>query len=99
MGINFQNVDFKYSKKASTKQLDNINLKINDKDEFIIIVGQTGSGKSTLVQHMNGLLFATNGKISVFDLPVYKSKKIKLKPIRKHVGLVFQFPEYIFQNL
>lgn len=94
MGINFQNVDFKYSKKASTKQLDNINLKINDKDEFIIIVGQTGSGKSTLVQHMNGLLFATNGKISVFDLPVYKSKKIKLKPIRKHVGLVFQFPEY-----
>ena len=50
MGINFQNVDFKYSKKASYKQLDQVSLNINEKDEFVMIVGHTGSGKSTLVQ-------------------------------------------------
>lgn len=99
MGISFQNVDFKYSKKASTKQLNNINLQINAKNEFIMILGQTGSGKSTLVQHMNGLLFATSGIVKVFDINVIRNKKIKLKPIRRHVGLVFQFPEYqIFES-
>lgn len=99
MGINFQNVNFKYSKKASNKQLDNINLNINAKDEFIMILGQTGSGKSTLVQHMNGLLFASDGIVKVFDTSVVRNKKVKLKPIREHVGLVFQFPEYqIFES-
>ncbi len=94
MGINFQNVDFKYAKKASHKQLDNVSLNIDEKDEFIAIVGHTGSGKSTLVQHMNALLFANSGNITIFDTKVVRNKKIKLKPIRKHVGLVFQFPEY-----
>lgn len=94
MGINFQNVEFKYNKKASKHQLDNVTLSINAKDEFIMIVGHTGSGKSTLVQHMNGLLFPTKGRVDVFDINVIRSKKIKLKPVRKHVGLVFQFPEY-----
>lgn len=94
MGINFQNVVFKYNNKASKHQLDNVTLSINAKDEFIMIVGHTGSGKSTLVQHMNGLLFATSGNVNVFDINVIRSKKIKLKPVRKHVGLVFQFPEY-----
>lgn len=99
MGINFQNVDFKYSKKASYKQLDNVNLRINEKNEFVMIVGHTGSGKSTLVQHMNGLLLATCGKVEVFNINVIRSKKIKLKPIREHVSLVFQFPEYqIFES-
>ena len=94
MGINFQNVEFKYNKKASKHQLDNVTLSINAKDEFIMIVGHTGSGKSTLVQHMNGLLFPTKGRVDVFDINVIRNKKIKLKPVRKHVGLVFQFPEY-----
>jgi energy-coupling factor transport system ATP-binding protein len=94
MGINFQNVVFKYNNKASKHQLDNVTLSINAKDEFIMIVGHTGSGKSTLVQHMNGLLFPTSGNVNVFDINVIRSKKIKLKPVRKHVGLVFQFPEY-----
>lgn len=99
MGINFQNVDFKYSEKASYKQLDNVNLRINEKNEFVMIVGHTGSGKSTLVQHMNGLLLATCGKVEVFNINVIRSKKIKLKPIREHVSLVFQFPEYqIFES-
>ncbi len=94
MGINFQNVNFQYSKKASKHQLVDINLHIDELNEFVMIVGQTGSGKSTLVQHMNGLLFATSGNINVFDINVIRNKKIKLKPVRKHVGLVFQFPEY-----
>lgn len=99
MGINFQNVDFKYTKKASYKQLDQVSLHIDSEDEFVMILGHTGSGKSTLVQHMNGLLFATGGKVTVFNQNVIKSKKIKLKPIRQHVGLVFQFPEYqIFES-
>lgn len=94
MGINFQNVGFKYYKKASKHQLVDVNLHIEPNDEFVMIVGQTGSGKSTLVQHMNGLLFPTTGTVNVFDINVIRSKKIKLKPVRKHVGLVFQFPEY-----
>ena len=99
MGINFQNVDFKYSKKASYKQLDQVSLNINEKDEFVMIVGHTGSGKSTLVQHMNGLVLATSGRVEVFNINVIRSKKIKLKPVREHVGLVFQFPEYqIFES-
>lgn len=99
MGIDFQNVEFKYSKKASKKQLDNINLHIDAQDEFIMIVGHTGSGKSTLVQHMNGLLLASSGTIKVFDTNMIRSKKIKLKPVREHIGLVFQFPEYqIFES-
>ena len=99
MGINFQNVDFKYSKKASYKQLDQVSLNIDEKDEFVVIVGHTGSGKSTLVQHMNGLLLATSGRVEVFNINVIRSKKIKLKPVREHVGLVFQFPEYqIFES-
>ena len=99
MGNEFQNVEFKYRKKAYKKQLDNINLHIDAQDEFIMIVGHTGSGKSTLVQHMNGLLLASSGTIKVFDTNMIRSKKIKLKPVREHVGLVFQFPEYqIFES-
>ena len=94
MAINLQNVSFKYSKKATVAQLDNVTLQINAKNEFIAILGQTGSGKSTLVQHMNGLLFANSGSVEVFDINVVRNKTVKLKPVREHVGLVFQFPEY-----
>lgn len=99
MGINFQNVEFKYNKKNKKHQLQDVSLQINEKDEFVMIVGQTGSGKSTLVQHMNGLLFPTKGNVQVFETNIIRSKKIKLKPVRKHIGLVFQFPEYqIFES-
>lgn len=99
MGINFQNVSFYYNKKASQPTLDNISLEINQQDEFIMILGHTGSGKSTLVQHMNALLLPTSGKISVYDKVIVPKAKIKLKDIRSKVGLVFQFPEYqLFQD-
>lgn len=94
MGINFQNVVFKYSKKASKNILDNVNININKNNEFVMIVGETGSGKSTLVQHMNALLLPTNGEVHIYDKVIKPKSKIKLKDIRQKVGLVFQFPEY-----
>ena len=94
MGINFHDVEFKYSKKASKNILSNINLKIKKNDEFVMIVGHTGSGKSTLVQHMNALLLPTKGSIDIYDKTVKPKSKLKLKLVRSKIGLVFQFPEY-----
>lgn len=74
------------------KALDNINLSI-DEGEFIAIIGHTGSGKSTLVQHLNGLIKATSGNILIDNVDITK-KGTKLTDIRKKVGLVFQYPEY-----
>lgn len=93
MGINFSNVGFKYDVKASNTLYD-INLQIDKNNEFITILGHTGSGKSTLVQLMNALNLPTSGRIKVMDTVVKKDNKPLLKPIRKSVGLVFQFPEY-----
>lgn len=79
------------------KALDNINININD-GEFVALIGHTGSGKSTLIQHINGLLKPTSGKIIIdgFDMTL---KTTKLSDIRKKVGLVFQYPEYqIFEE-
>ncbi|AGK99190.1 energy-coupling factor transporter ATPase [Clostridium pasteurianum] len=79
------------------KALDNINININD-GEFVALIGHTGSGKSTLIQHINGLLKPTSGKIIIdgFDIAL---KTTKLSDIRKKVGLVFQYPEYqIFEE-
>ena len=95
MGIQFKDVSFRYKGlKTSYKALDMINLDIATKGEIIGICGHTGSGKSTLVQHMNGLLQADEGTVSVFDIQLPNKKKIKLNSLRRRVGLVFQFPEY-----
>ena len=94
MGINFRNVSFRYNKKASKPTLDNITLDIFKKSEFITILGHTGSGKSTLVQHMNALLLPDEGEVEIFGKHITKKYKDKLKDTRKKVGLVFQFPEY-----
>ena len=98
MAINFQKVNFAYYAPKKNQQanfvLKDIDLNIEERDEFIAIVGHTGSGKSTLVQLMNALLFATNGKVNILGTLIRKKSNIKLKPIRKKVGLVFQFPEY-----
>lgn len=72
--------------------LDNVSIEIKD-GEFVALIGHTGSGKSTLIQHFNGLLEATSGKIIVDGVDI-TDKKIKLTDIRKKVGLVFQYPEY-----
>lgn len=72
--------------------LKNINLKIND-GEFVAVIGHTGSGKSTLIQHFNALLKPTEGKVIVDGCDVSDSKA-DLRDIRKKVGLVFQYPEH-----
>lgn len=75
-----------------TRALDDINLTI-EPGEFVGLIGHTGSGKSTLVQHLNGLLLPSEGNIWVGDLDVL-SDKGNLKKIRQRVGLVFQYPEH-----
>ena len=72
--------------------LNNVSIEIKD-GEFVALIGHTGSGKSTLIQHFNGLIEATSGKIVVDGVDI-TDKKVKLTDIRKKVGLVFQYPEY-----
>ena len=74
-----------------TKALDDVNLTIGD-GEIVGLIGHTGSGKSTLVQHLNGLLLPTSGKIFVDGLDV-ADKQTDRRAIRRRVGLVFQYPE------
>lgn len=95
MGILFNDVSFAYKgiKDNRYDAINNINLKIQE-GEFIAIIGKTGSGKSTLVQHMNALLQPTKGTVQIFEHTLPKKKTQKIGPIRKQVGLVFQFPEY-----
>lgn len=95
MSIKLNNVSYEYGQASgrSTKALDDINLVI-EKNEFIGIIGHTGSGKSTLTQLFNGLLYPTSGTVEVDDQIVSEKYKDKLKSVRQKVGLVFQYPEY-----
>lgn len=72
--------------------LDNVNIDIK-KGEFVAIIGHTGSGKSTLVQHLNGLLKASSGKVFLDEKNIHESKQT-LFDARFRVGLCFQYPEY-----
>ena len=84
------NADMPYAKTA----LDDINLEIKE-GIITALIGETGSGKSTLVQHLNALLIPTKGQVEIFDYILMHNNKINfLKPLRKDVGLVFQFSEY-----
>ena len=75
-----------------TKALDDVNLTIEN-GEFVGLIGHTGSGKSTLVQHLNGLLMPSSGRILVDGLDL-ADKATDRRAIRQRVGLVFQYPEY-----
>ncbi len=75
-----------------TAALKNISLSIPD-GEFIGLIGHTGSGKSTLIQHMNGLLKADSGSVYFNGADIY-DKDFKMKDLRCKVGLVFQYPEH-----
>ena len=72
--------------------LDDVNLEIND-GEFIGLIGHTGSGKSTLIQHLNALMKPTSGHIYL-DGEDINADKSKLKSVRQRVGVVFQYPEH-----
>lgn len=74
-----------------TKALSDVNLTIRD-GEFIGLIGHTGSGKSTLVQHLNGLIMPTSGRVLVDGMDL-ADKGTDRRAIRQRVGLVFQYPE------
>lgn len=94
MSIILDKVNYQYSQGTAyqVQALSNINLKIED-GEFIGIIGHTGSGKSTLIQHMNGLIKATSGGIYFNGQDIY-DKDYNMKDLRSKVGLVFQYPEH-----
>ncbi len=97
MSIVVKNLQFTYSANSpyETRALKDVNLTINEGD-FLGIVGHTGSGKSTFIQHLNGLIRVQEGEIEVFDIKLTNAKKPKpdLRKLRSHVGMVFQYPEY-----
>ena len=94
MSIRAENLNYIYGKGTAFEQyaLKDINFEIQD-GEFVGIIGHTGSGKSTLIQHLNGLIKATSGKIYFNGEDIY-APGYDLKKLRQKVGLVFQYPEH-----
>ncbi len=96
MPIVFENVKHTYAKKTpfQFEALNGISVTIPD-HVFMAVVGHTGSGKTTLIQHINALLLPTGGKVNVNGFVLESNSALKkVKLLRKDVGLVFQFPEY-----
>ena len=94
MSIEVKNLTYVYGAGTVYERtaLDNVSLKIED-GEFLGIIGHTGSGKSTLIQHLNGLLQASSGDILYNGESIY-GKDFSMRNLRGKVGLVFQYPEY-----
>ena len=94
MSIEVKNLTHTYSAGSALQQtaIRDVNLVIEE-GEFVAIVGHTGSGKSTLVQHLNGLLKPTSGLVLVDDEDM-NGENVNKRLIRQKVGLVFQYPEY-----
>ena len=94
MSIEIKHLNHIYGQGTIFEQyaLKDVNLTIHD-GEFIGLIGHTGSGKSTLTQHLNGLLKATSGDILYNGESIYR-EGYSMKELRSHVGLVFQYPEH-----
>ena len=94
MPIILDKINYCYSQGTAyqIQALKDINLKIDD-GQFIGIIGHTGSGKSTLIQHLNGLIRATSGTIYFNGEDIY-ADDYNMKDLRSQVGLVFQYPEH-----
>ncbi len=94
MALILDHVSYKYSPGTAYEvtALDDVSLTIND-GEFVGIIGHTGSGKSTLVQHLNGLIKATEGHIYYNGQDIY-DPDYDIKELRTQVGMVFQYPEH-----
>ncbi|MGN0633069.1 MAG: energy-coupling factor transporter ATPase [Oscillospiraceae bacterium] len=92
--IKTENLTYVYGENTPFRKvaLDNVSLEINE-GEMIGVIGHTGSGKSTLIQHFNGLIKPTSGKVLIDNVD-FANDKQKLKEVRFKVGLVFQYPEY-----
>ena len=94
MSIKLEHLNYVYSQGTAyeKKALDDICLEIPD-GEFVGIIGHTGSGKSTLIQHLNGLIRATSGELFYNGENIYR-EGYPMKELRNEVGLVFQYPEH-----
>ena len=94
MSIQVRNLSHIYAKGMPDEQvaLDNVNFEIYDK-EVVGVIGHTGSGKSTMLQHLNGLLKPETGNIVIEGTDI-TAQGVSMRDIRKKVGLVFQYPEY-----
>ena len=92
--IKTENLTYVYGEGTPFRKtaVDNVNIEIND-GEMVGIIGHTGSGKSTLIQHFNGLLKPTSGSVYIDGERLWDDKS-RLRPIRFKVGLVFQYPEH-----
>lgn len=94
MAIDIQNLSYTYSANTSfsADALKGITLHIEN-GEYVGLIGHTGSGKSTLVQHLNGLILPQSGQVTVEGIALHGPKP-DLTALRRRVGLVFQYPEY-----
>ena len=94
MSIKLEHINYIYSEGTAYEKhaLKDVNLEIRD-GEFVGVIGHTGSGKSTLIQHLNGLLKASSGALYFNGRNVYE-EGYPMKELRSQVGLVFQYPEY-----
>ena len=94
MSITVENITYTYSKGMpnETRALEDVSFRL-EPGEFAAIIGHTGSGKSTLVQQLNGLLRPDSGKITVGEVCI-TDPSTKMTEVRRKVGLVFQYPEY-----
>lgn len=96
MDITFKNVSYTYQPKSPFEHqaLKDVSFNIPS-GSFVAIIGHTGSGKSTLIQHLNGIIRPTEGEIQIGDYTISADKKLKeMKALRSKVGVVFQYPEH-----
>ena len=94
MSLILDKINYVYSEGTAyqIQALKDVNLEIRD-GQFIGVIGHTGSGKSTLIQHLNGLVKATSGTIYFNGQDIY-DEDFDLRELRNRVGLVFQYPEH-----
>jgi energy-coupling factor transport system ATP-binding protein len=96
MDIKVQSLTHRYQENSPFERLalHEVDLEIKS-GTFLAIIGHTGSGKSTIIQHLNGLIKPSEGSVKIGDFTITSKKKDhQLKPLRKKVGMVFQFPEH-----
>lgn len=96
MDIELQKVGYSYAKNTPFEKaaLFDVDLTVQS-GKYHAIIGHTGSGKSTVLQHLNALLKPTEGTVKIGDTAIHAGKKVKdLRNVRKNIGIVFQFPEH-----